>query len=283
MHDQGSVRGSARVGSPETGGFGRGNDDFVRDSGDNARAGGEQNRAMAATGGAIREKAVQVKEEAKHAAREVAQDARQEGTALLGEIRDQFRGALTGTQVKTASCFTALSGALHNAASELEGQEASAAARYAHGAANSLDRARQYIESSPPERILSDIETLARRRPEIFLGAMAVGGLLLGRFLKASAQRRYQKDMEQMDQMGGDDPDDSAGFSERFAGDEEDGFARPRDSGARSGAGGSLGVGVGPGGEISGTEPMGTRGSFARDNDEDDAAGPTGGLRGGMD
>jgi hypothetical protein len=58
-------------------------------------------------------------------------------------------------------------------------------------AADRAERLGSYLQESDADRILRDVEDLARRQP----WAVAAGGLALGfvasRFLKASSQRRY--------------------------------------------------------------------------------------------
>lgn len=51
--------------------------------------------------------------------------------------------------------------------------------------AESLQRAGDYIGSAEPRALAHDVNGVARKQPELFLGGAFVAGLLLGRFLRA--------------------------------------------------------------------------------------------------
>ena len=78
-------------------------------------------------------------------------------------------------------------------ADELRRQGKDTPARLAEQLAGQTDRAADYVKGASGERILRDVEDLARSNP----WAVAAGGLALGfaasRFLKASSRRRYQE------------------------------------------------------------------------------------------
>ena len=54
-------------------------------------------------------------------------------------------------------------------------------------AADTIQQASKYLENKSVGEVVSDVEDFARREPLIFLGGTFAVGLLLGRFLKASA------------------------------------------------------------------------------------------------
>jgi ElaB/YqjD/DUF883 family membrane-anchored ribosome-binding protein len=66
-----------------------------------------------------------------------------------------------------------------------EGQEASGLSKLVDQAAERLSKVGEHIENTEPRELVRDVEELARRRPEVFIGAAVVAGLVLGRFLRS--------------------------------------------------------------------------------------------------
>jgi gas vesicle protein len=128
------------------------------------------------------DKAQQVAGQAKEKAQEAAGEAK-------GRVREQVdqRSTEAGKQVSTAS------GDLRSVSDELRKQGKDAPARLADQAADRAERLGSYLTESDADRILHDVEDLARRQP----WAVVAGGLLVGfaasRFLKASSTQRYQQ------------------------------------------------------------------------------------------
>jgi len=59
-------------------------------------------------------------------------------------------------------------------------------ARYANNAAQKLEQAARYFETSDLQTMRRDAESFARRNPAVFLGGAFVLGMLAARFLKSS-------------------------------------------------------------------------------------------------
>jgi len=81
---------------------------------------------------------------------------------------------------------------VRSVAEELRRQGKDTPARLVEQAAGQADRMADYLKGASGERLLRDVEDLARGKP----WAVAAGGLVLGfaasRLLKASSSRRYQ-------------------------------------------------------------------------------------------
>jgi hypothetical protein len=128
------------------------------------------------------DKAQQVAGQAKEKAQEAAGEAK-------GRIREQVdqRSTEAGKQVSTTS------GDLRSVSHELRKQGKDTPARLAAQAADRTERLGSYLAESDADRILHDVEDLARKQP----WALVAGGLLVGfaasRFLKASSSQRYQQ------------------------------------------------------------------------------------------
>jgi hypothetical protein len=121
---------------------------------------------------------------------EVAQDqARRAAGQARGRLRDQVdqRSTQAGQRLAGGAADA------RSVAEELRLKGKDTPARLVEQAAGQADRAAAYLTNASGERILRDVEDLARSRP----WAVAAGGLVVGfaasRLLKASSSRRYQQ------------------------------------------------------------------------------------------
>ena len=157
------------------------------------------------------EKTANAVQEAKRTAAAAAEDARHEGERLVKDLasaskyaaRDAAESAVETAQSltdrKTSEAATQVmhfSGALHQAADKLRGEDHTQAAGYVGTAARALDRTAEYLDRADLKGLLDDAARFAHRRPEIFIGGMVVAGLGLARFLKASSPRRDYADVD---------------------------------------------------------------------------------------
>jgi hypothetical protein len=131
----------------------------------------------------------QVKEQVAQQA-QVAQD-RARGAA--GQARGRLREQVDQRSTQAGERLGGTAGEVRSVAEELRRQGKDGPARVAEQLAGQADRAADYLKGASGERILRDVEDLARGRP----WAVAAGGLVLGfaasRLLKASSSRRYQQ------------------------------------------------------------------------------------------
>lgn len=161
----------------------------------------------------------------KEGARGVAARARETSGRLANRAWSQADQAVRGRKDTAAQRLDSISGALRDGAQRLSGSEDESLGRYATRAADGVERAARYLREHDPEDLVREVEGFARRRPELFVGSAFVTGVLLARFLKASAERRQP---------------------EPYAGGEEHLYGR---GGGSDLAGSSVaGTGVGPGG-----------------------------------
>src|SRR5919204_5242162 len=130
----------------------------------------------------VREQVTEKAQVAQDTARGATQQAR-------GRLRDQVdqRSTQAGERLAGSAADA------RSVAEELRRQGKDTPARLVEQAAGQADRAAAYLQQASGERILRDVEDLARSKP----WAVAAGGLALGfaasRFLKASSSRRYQQ------------------------------------------------------------------------------------------
>jgi hypothetical protein len=127
-------------------------------------------------------------EQVKDQAHEVAQRAQD----VAGEAQIKVRQQIDERTTQVGEQVAASAQALRAGAEELLKQGNQSAADAAQRAARQAERLGSYLQDADANRILADIEDVARRNP----WAVAIGGLAVGvaaaRFLKASSSRRYE-------------------------------------------------------------------------------------------
>jgi hypothetical protein len=134
-------------------------------------------------------------------ARELKDRARESSRDLLDqavEKKDELK-ARAGTMVddgrhRAADRAGTLARALHGTADNLEQEGDRQLSQWVHQAAQQVDRVVGYLEGHDPGGLVRDMEDLARRNPALFLGGTYAAGLVLGRFLRASAPERRGDD-----------------------------------------------------------------------------------------
>ena len=139
---------------------------------DRATGPGRKSGGATARGGA----AAAVKQQAADAVAEVSRDLRARGERLLSE---QKRRAADGLQEMGTS--------IQEAAGRLSDGPLEPVGPYVEAAAEQIDRASQYLADHEVADLIRDAERAVLSRPQLFLGGMFVTGLLVARFLKATA------------------------------------------------------------------------------------------------
>ncbi len=112
------------------------------------------------------------------------QDAAGQAKSRLRDQVDQ-RSSQMGDQVKTTADD------LRSVAEELRNRDKDQPARLAEQAASKIESFGQYLSESDGDRLLKDVEDLARRQPWAVVAVGAGLGLIASRFLKASSAQRY--------------------------------------------------------------------------------------------
>lgn len=78
--------------------------------------------------------------------------------------------------------------ALHRSGDQLEA-EGSQAGRYAHWAADALDRVAEHLRQNDMKALLRETQAFARREPGLVIGGALALGFALTRFLKSSESK----------------------------------------------------------------------------------------------
>lgn len=116
-------------------------------------------------------------------------EVREKTDELLEAARRRGRGLLDRQKDAAVEELHSVADVMHDAARQFE-------ERREGGIASGVDKAAEYVEKVSStlrdrdlEDLLYDAEDALRRKPAVFLGAAAVVGFALGRFLRASSQR----------------------------------------------------------------------------------------------
>jgi ElaB/YqjD/DUF883 family membrane-anchored ribosome-binding protein len=125
-------------------------------------------------------------QEAASTAQEKAVELKEQGKSKLGETLDQ-RTNQAGTQARKMAQVLRRSG--EELSNEGNGQQV---AGLTESAADRIERLGGYLERTSGDELVRDVEDFARRRPWMVAGIGLVAGLAASRFLKASAERRYE-------------------------------------------------------------------------------------------
>jgi ElaB/YqjD/DUF883 family membrane-anchored ribosome-binding protein len=142
-------------------------------------------------GGSATEQAQQKVQDAGRQAQEQAQQA-------AGQARDRIREQVDRRSTDAGEQISSQARDIRTVAGQLREQGKDKPAQLAERAAQHTERVGSYFKESDSDRILSDAENFARRRP----WAVVAGGIALGvaasRFVKASSAGRYQRSAPQL-------------------------------------------------------------------------------------
>ena len=139
----------------------------------------------------MQEGATSVKESASEAIRGAGEQIRNTAQDAAQTLKDQGAGMAASQKSKAADQLGAFGAAIRSAADRLHNENDHRIAEYAEAAAERVDGAARYLKNHDVSGIIGDLESLARRQPELFLGGMFLAGMGLSRFLKAS-RPQYQ-------------------------------------------------------------------------------------------
>jgi hypothetical protein len=131
-------------------------------------------------------------EQVKEQVGEKAQVAQDKARGAAQQARSRLRDQVDQRSTQAGERLSGTASDVRSVAEELRGQGKEAPARLVEQAAGQADRVADYLKAASGQRILRDVEDVARSNP----WAVAAGGLALGfaasRLLKASSSRRYQ-------------------------------------------------------------------------------------------
>jgi hypothetical protein len=139
-------------------------------------------------------------DEARSEMEKLKDSARKEGSAAVDQIKSAAQSAVRNAQdsgqnfVKNqkdslASRFSEYAQTVQSMSEKLRGDDDNILAGPAEKAAGSLNRISDYLREKEPAELLDDLESFARRKPELVFGGLFVIGFAAARFLKASRRQ----------------------------------------------------------------------------------------------
>ena len=130
------------------------------------------------------------------AGQSTAQQAQQKVQEKAGEVRGQVssrvRDEVDTRSTQAGEQVSSLADAMRRTGRTLRDEGNEAPARVVDGVAERADRLGGYLREANADRILGDVENLARRQPWLFAAGGLALGLVASRFLKASSSGRYR-------------------------------------------------------------------------------------------
>lgn len=125
---------------------------------------------------------------------EGAQQIQEKASEAKVRARERLREQIDTRSTQTGEQFSSTASALRRTAQQLRGEQREPQARILEQIAEQSERFGRYLTESDGNRLLWDIERLARRRPWLVGSGGVVLGFLGARFMKASSSRRYEAD-----------------------------------------------------------------------------------------
>lgn len=131
--------------------------------------------------------------EAREKTREFMHDARERTSEVVSRAGDRARSRLDSQKSRAARSLRAVAAALRDSGEQLRQKDEGAVAPVVESVADGVDRLSNFLNSRNVDDMMHDVQSFARRRPELFLGAFFTLGVLAARFLK-SGQRESGTD-----------------------------------------------------------------------------------------
>jgi len=143
----------------------------------------------------MKEKAKEIGKKTQEKAGHIAEQTREQASALAGQVQEKVKRTLDEQKGRGVEELSGLAQAVRQTSHQLRQQNKAGMARYAEQAAEQVDRVIHYVDSRDVGELLEEAETFARRHPEGFLGGAFVLGLMAGRFMKSTKERRMNESL----------------------------------------------------------------------------------------
>lgn len=127
--------------------------------------------------------------ESKEQLRTKAQELKEEVTSTAEEQVSRGKAQASGKAHAIAS-------ALRDAGDSLEQQGEDQLARWGRQTADQVERMASYFDRNDLSGLVEDLESTARSNTAAFVGGTFAAGLMLGRFLRASAPQPHDEDRD---------------------------------------------------------------------------------------
>lgn len=123
---------------------------------------------------------------------QAAEQAREGASQAVGKVSDTARSQVDQRSTDAGERVSSMAGDLRSVSEQLREQGNENGAKVAEQVAERAERAGTYLTDSDADRILGDVEDMARRQPWLVLAGGVALGIAAARFLKASSSERYE-------------------------------------------------------------------------------------------
>ncbi|MBE7549573.1 MAG: hypothetical protein HS126_00660 [Anaerolineales bacterium] len=137
-------------------------------------------------------------QQAKEVAKQAVEQVQHKAQEVAGQAQEQAKSAVASRKDQAIDQLGSVAQAFRTTSNELRNQDNGMIAQYADKVADQVDRISGYLEERDVAQLLGDAENFARRQPELFLGGAFIAGLLVGRFIKSSSERRMVQREQEM-------------------------------------------------------------------------------------
>lgn len=124
----------------------------------------------------------------------VKDKASRSAQSLVERAESEAKSRLNAGKKDAALTLSSVASTLLNSSSQLKDEQQNMAGEYVEKAAEQIDRLAQYIQNADPGQLADEVQSFARRRPAMFIGAAFALGVIGARFLKSSRKSVQQQD-----------------------------------------------------------------------------------------
>jgi hypothetical protein len=116
-----------------------------------------------------------------------AEQVKQKTGEVAQQVGQEAKSLVSTRKGEAATLLRSVADAFRQTSMDLESNDQGTVAQYGNQLAAQVERLSNYLENNDTDRLIMDVESWARRRPELFLGGAFAAGLLIGRFLRSSS------------------------------------------------------------------------------------------------
>jgi len=138
----------------------------------------------------VKKVAATVTEQAKQALGELQTEVKDQALAAADQVKQQAGGKLDAQKHQAAERLAGVATALRDTGKRLADEKDDMIGQYAQSMADQVEHLSSYLRDRDINQLLGEVQSFARRQPELFVAGTLAAGFLLGRFLKSSSQRR---------------------------------------------------------------------------------------------
>ncbi len=147
-----------------------------------------------AIGATTMDKAQEAADQAGKKVAETASAAKEQAKRTVSQVGEQAKTTVDSRMSEVAQELGSVADAVRQTSQELGDDDQMGIARYGNRIADQIEQVSTYLSDRGVEEVLTDVQSLARRQPALFLGGAFTLGLLVGRFMRSSSQNlSYQQ------------------------------------------------------------------------------------------